>query len=236
MSRQLALGIELDVAATFDSFMDPGSREAVAALRQVSAGVIPGPIWIYGLPGVGKSHLLQAACRLRSERGGSAMYLPLARAAELDPGILEGSDTIDMLAIDDVDAVAGDPLWETALFSAINDALLNGSALLLAAAVVPRDVGFRLPDLRSRAGAHVVYRIAALGDDDLERLVMQRAAERGLRVDAAAVQYLLRRVPRDMHVLDDWLRRLDRESLAARRRVSVQLIRSMFERDGHAPA
>jgi DnaA family protein len=234
MSRQLTLGIELNVAATFDSFMADGSAEAIAALRQVGEGLSPGPLWIYGAAGVGKSHLLQAACRLRSDRGGSAMYLPLAQAAQLDPAILEGSESIDLLAIDDIDAVAGDHEWEVALFSAINSFLLSGSPLLLAAGVVPRDVGFSLPDLSSRVGAHVVYRIAALSDEDLQKLVMQRASERGLQVDATAIQYLMRRVPRDMRVLEDWLSRLDRASLAAHKRVTVALIRSVLERDQHA--
>ena len=233
MSRQLALGIELEVAATFDGYFMEGSSEAVAALRQLSEGLSSGPLWIYGPPGVGKSHLLQAACRARSERGGNAMYLPLTQAHSLDPAILDGAESIDMLAIDDVDAVAGDTSWEAALFAAINGFLMNGAPLLLAAKVLPRDVGFALPDLRSRAGAHVVYRIAPLSDEGLETLVAQRARERGLEFDTSAVRYLLRRVPRDMRVLEEWLSRLDRASLAAQKRVTVALIRSMLARGGH---
>lgn len=233
MSQQLALGIELDVAATFDSFFTEGSAEAVTALRQVSEGLNAGPLWICGAPGVGKSHLLQAACRARSERGGSAMYVPLARFAEFAPAILEGCESVDMLAIDDVDSVAGDERWESALFAAINGFLLNGAPLVLAAAVLPRDVGFKLPDLSSRAGAHVVYRIPTLSDEGLAVLVAQRARERGLQFDASAIRYLLRRVPRDMRVLEEWLARLDRASLAAQRRVTVALIRSILASGGH---
>jgi DnaA family protein len=235
VSRQLALGIELDVAATFDSFLAEGSAEAVAALRHVSEGLSSGPLWICGAPGVGKSHLLQAACRVKSERGGSAMYVPLSQSRQLDPGILEGCEAIDLLAIDDVDAVAGDARWESALFAAINAFLLSGAPLLLAAGVVPREVGFSLPDLSSRAGAHVVYRIAALSDTGLATLVAQRARERGLQLDASAAQYLLRRVPRDVRVLEEWLARLDRASLAAQKRVTVALVRALLAQHGHAP-
>lgn len=234
MSRQLALGIELDVAASFDSFFAADAAEAVTALRQVSDGLNAGPVWLYGASGVGKSHLLQAACRARSERGGSAMYLPLARAQEFDPQILEGCDSVDILAIDDVDAIAGDASWETALFGAVNTFLLNAAPLLLAAGVPPREIGFNLPDLRSRAGAHVVYRLPALSDESLAAIVAQRAVDRGLRFDPAAIEYLLRRVPRDMHELEQWLVRLDRASLAAQRRVTVALVRSTLESEHHA--
>lgn len=231
MTRQLPLELELDVAATFDSFLAEGSEQAVAALRQLSTGVTSGPVWICGEGGSGKSHLLQATCRSSSERGGRVMYLPLSRAQQLEPEILQGCETMDLLAIDDVDAVAGDARWEAALFRAVNDFLLNAAPLVLAARTAPRDVGFRLPDLRSRAGAHVVYRIAALSDESLEELVQQRARARGLSFDASAAQYLLRRVPRDMRVIERWLERLDRESLAAQRRVTVALVRSVLADD-----
>lgn len=235
MSRQLALDIELDVAATFAGFFVEGSAEAVTAVRQLSEGMNSGPLWICGVPGVGKSHLLQAACRAKSERGGRAMFVPLARHEDLDPRILEGIDAIDLLAIDDVDVVAGNAAWEAALFAAVNQALLNESPLLLAASALPGDVGFRLPDLRSRAGAHVVYQLPQLSDEGLAELIAMRAEGRGLNFDSSAIQYLLRRVPRDMHVLEDWLARLDKASLAAQRRVTVALVRSVLA-DDSAPA
>jgi DnaA family protein len=231
MSQQLALGIELDVAASFDSFFAEGSSEALTAVRQLSEGFNSGALWIYGPPGVGKSHLLQAACRRRTERGGNAMYLPLSQAGVFGPAILEGVETLDLLAIDDVDAVAGDPAWEAALFAAVNAFLINGAPLLIAATVLPRDVGFALPDLSSRAGAHVVYRIPPLSDAGLEQLFISRARARGLQCDTSVVQYLLRRVPRDMRVLEQWLVRLDRASLAAQKRVTIALIRSLLESD-----
>lgn len=229
MTRQLALGIELDVAATFDSFLADGAAEALAALRQLCAGAASTPLWICGPDGCGKSHLLQATCREMSERGGNAMYLPLAQADRFDPAILQGCETTSLLAIDDVDAIAGDAAWETAVFTAVNEFMLNAAPLVLSARMPPRESAFGLADLRSRAGAHVVYRIPPLSDESLATLVRQRAQERGLAIDAATTEYLLRRVPRDMRVLERWLARLDTASLAAQRRVSVALVRAVLE-------
>ena len=228
MNRQLALELELDVAASFDSFLAEGSEELLAAVRRSSAGEDFQPLWICGPPSSGKSHLLQAACRATTERGGRAMYLPLARAARFDPAILQGCEALDLLAVDDVDAVAGGGQWESALFAAVNECLLNSVPLVLAARAAPRDVPFALADLRSRAGAHIVYRMTPLSDDGLEKLLASRAIERGLRFDPGALRYLLRRVPRDMRILDDWLNRLDSASLAAQRKVTVALVRSVL--------
>ena len=231
MTRQLPLELELDVAATFGSFVCESSDAALAALRQLSTGAAAGPVWIYGPGGSGKSHLLQATCRAMSERGGRAMYVPLAKAQQLAPEILGGCEAMDLLAIDDVDAIAGQPHWEAAVFAAVNEFLLNAAPLVLAARAAPRDVDFRLADLRSRAGAHAVYRIAALGDESLENLIRQRAQARGMSFDASAARYLLNRVPRDVRVIERWLERLDRASLAAQRRVTSALVRAVLAAD-----
>jgi DnaA family protein len=235
VNRQLALGLELDVAASFETFLVEGSAEALAALRRISNGADSQPLWICGPRSSGKSHLLQAACRAATERGGRAMYLPLARASELEPEVLHGCETLDLLAIDDVDAVAGDARWEAALFAVVNESLMNAAPLVLAAQAAPRDVAFGLADLRSRAGAHIVYRIAALSDEGLETLLVRSATERGMSFDHGALQYLQRRVRRDMRVLEGWLGRLDRASLAAQRRVTVALVRSVLARGDADP-
>jgi DnaA family protein len=235
LGRQLALDLELDVTASFDTFLADGNDEALAALIRVSHGEDSQPLWICGPRSSGKSHLLQAACRAATDRGARAMYVPLARAQQFEPEILRGCEALDLLTVDDVDAVAGDAHWEAALFAAVNESLLNGLPLVLAARPAPREVGFELADLRSRADAHIVYRIAALGDDGLETLLGRRALERGLSFDPGAFRYLLRRVRRDMRVLDDWLSRLDAASLAAQRRVTVALVRSVLEQGPDGP-
>jgi len=212
MNRQLALELELDVAASFDSFLAEGSEEVLAAMRRTSAGADSQPLWICGPASSGKSHLLQAS--------------------HFEPEILQGCEALDLLAIDDIDAVAGVARWEAALFAAVNECLLSAVPLVLAARVAPRDVQFDLADLRSRADAHIVYRLMPLSDDGLETLLARRAVERGLSFDPGALRYLLRRVPRDMRVLDDWLNRLDSASLAAQRRLTVALVRTVLAEAG----
>ena len=226
--RQLALEIELDVAATFDGFFAESGNEVVAALRQLSAGIASTPLWICGPDGCGKSHLLQAVCRAVSERGGRAMYLPLSDRSRYEPEILQGCENMTLLALDDVDAIAGSAVWESAVFTAVNEFMLNAAPLVLAARAAPREIDFGLADLRSRARAHVVYRLPALSDESLEIVVQQRARDRGLTMDVGTTRYLLRRVPRDMRALDTWLARLDRASLASHRRITVALVRAVL--------
>ena len=58
------------------------------------------------------------------------------------------------------------------------------------------------------------------------------AQRRGLQVDEAAIDWLLRRVERDLGSLAGLLDRLDRESLAAQRRITVPFLRQVLGTPG----
>jgi DnaA family protein len=85
-----------------------------------------------------------------------------------------------------------------------------------------------LPDLASRAAGAAVYRLAALGDGERLEALLAHARCRALAIDAAAAAYLLTRVPRDMAQIALWLDRLDAASLAAQRKITIPLIRSVL--------
>ena len=58
-----------------------------------------------------------------------------------------------------------------------------------------------------------------------------RAQRRGLQIDEAAIDWLLKRVDRDLVSLTAMLDRLDRESLAAQRRLTVPFLRQLLSND-----
>jgi len=57
-----------------------------------------------------------------------------------------------------------------------------------------------------------------------------RARHRGLELPEETAQYLLRRLPRDMATLYDWLDLLDVAALAAKRRLTVPFVREVLAR------
>ena len=231
--RQLALGVTLRAAAVFDSFSPGFNAEVLAALRG------PGdvPLWLWGGPGTGKTHLLQAMCAQAAgvQPGASAVttapaaYFPLGRTAALPPGALAGFETCRVLCVDDVDAVAGDEAWERALFRLFNEAAERGTRLVFAAHAAPRRPHWVLDDWRSRAAACVVYQLRDLDDAGRVEALRLRAAQRGLDLPSETSDYLLRRMPRDLSSLFDILDRLDEASLRAQRRLTVPFIRDALE-------
>jgi len=240
--RQLALGVRLRAAAVFASFSPGLNREVLAALRG------PGrePVWLWGNRGSGKTHLLQAVCAEagaaapgetapgetapgETAPGAAAAYLPLDRSVALPPAALAGFESCRVLCVDDVDAVAGHLEWEQALFRLFNEAAELQSRVIFAAASPPRQIEWRLQDWRSRAAACVVYQLRELDEEGRAEALRLRAAQRGLQLPPETLDYLLRRMPRDLRSLFEILDDLDEASLVAQRRLTIPFIRDALE-------
>jgi DnaA-homolog protein len=221
--KQLALGVRLRAGAVFESFWPGQNREAVAALRTPSVT----PLWLWGAPGSGKTHLLQAVC---AAAGGDAAYFPLDGSAALPPEALSGFERTSVLCLDDADAVAGDLKWERALFRLFNEAADLRTRLIFAAAAPPRQGEWRLEDWRSRAAACVVYQLREPDDAGRIEALRLRAAQRGLQLPLETSEYLLKRIPRDLRSLFEVLDELDEASLEAQRRLTIPFIRDALEK------
>ena len=229
--RQLPLDLRLRDHSRFDTFHTDGNGLAAATLKAMAAGAGERQVFLHGGAGSGKTHLLQAACHEAFAQRRSCAYLPLQELQALDPGaVLEGMDGLELLVLDDLQAVAGQPDWERALFGLINQVRERRGQLLLAARAAPEGIGCRLADLSSRLGWGPVFRLDQPGDLQLKAILRKRAASRGLELSGAVVDYLLRHECRDLEVLLSLLDRLDLAALAEQRRLTIPFIREQLRR------
>lgn len=228
--QQLPLAIQLRPEADFADYLPGPNAEAVAAVSGWSEGSGDPFLHLFGPPGTGKTHLLQAACRAARGRNRAAVYLPLGHPG-LAPAVLENLEHADLLAIDDIQVVAGEAAWEQGLFQVYNRLREAGRRLLTSADAPPAELALGLPDLRSRLSWGPGYRLRALGEADCERLLVESAGRRGLELGADAIGYIMRRCPRDPGSLLSLLDELDRMSLRDKRRPSVWLIRQLLQRE-----
>jgi DnaA-homolog protein len=231
--RQLPLGVRLRVGSRFSTFCAGDNAAAVAELGQLAARTGPQVAWLHGPPGSGRTHLLQAACAAAGEAGRAAAYLPMRQLATGAAGVLAGLETLDLVCLDDLEAVAGSAAWERALFGLYNDLVERGGRLAIAAREPPARSGFALPDLASRFAAASVRPLRPLPEDSQGAALAARAAAQGLDLPDDTLQYLLRRAPRDFAALCRLLDEMDAASLAAQRRLTVPLVREVLDRHGH---
>lgn len=206
------------------TYVNPPSG-AIAQLEALASGGSDGWLYLLGPAGVGKTHLLLATCAAAEQAARRVAYLPLAAAVGRLGEALEALEGNDLLALDGIETIAGQRDDEIALFHAFNRARAATTTVLFAANAAPDALGITLPDLRSRLSQCGRIALQPLGEAGRREVLRERAHRRGLVLDDAALDWLLKRVDRDLASLTVVLDRLDRASLAAQRRITVPFLR-----------
>ncbi len=223
-SAQLVLGVGLDDDAQFENFFSSvGNQQPVNYLNAPE----PEPymyLWGNGSPGL--SHLLQAACHKATDEEGSALYLPLADKAQFSPQILQGATSLSLVCIDDLDSIASDSEWESALFTAFNAIRDSHTRLIISAAMAPQHLAIDLPDLHSRLQSGLILQLKELRDEDKLLALQLRARKRGFEMPVAVAEFILLRADRRFSALMKILDELDRTSLQQQRRLTIPLVKS----------
>lgn len=226
--QQLPLTFEPRERFTFDAFVAGRNRLVVDLLRQMACGTGEKQLLLWADKGNGKSHLLQAACNLASQSGMAVCYLPAREIAGGSEHIFEGLEQLELVCIDDIDAVMELPRWEEALFDLINRMREAGKCLLLASGRAPESCDIGLADLRSRLCWGPVFHLHELGDEDKMKAIQKRADLAGLEMTDNVASYLLTHYPRDLFDLFERLDHLDKASMAMQRRLTIPFVKSVL--------
>jgi DnaA family protein len=230
MTTQLPLAWPAPAHFRFDQFDTTGNEDLPALLSAFvqSAGDAV-PLLLVGASGAGKTHLLVAAATLARENGQAATYLALSRWSDFDADALDALASSEVVVIDEIDSITGSREAEIALFDLYNRCRDRGVRLLLASREPPARLALALPDLRSRLSAANLLSLAPLGESARRELLRRRALARGFELDESVIDFLFRRYRRDLPALMELIERLDRESLARQRRVTLPLVRAVID-------
>ena len=230
---QLTLNVHLRDDATFASYHEGPNAHVVRYLRafasQNSTSLLVRQAYLCGAASTGKSHLLQALCTETSRQGGTSIYLPVRQFSGTHAATaLEDLDQTDLVCFDDLDALAGKRDWEIALFNLINNIQASGSALVMAARSRPKDIAIQIPDLASRLLSGPVFQLKRLSDTNKIKALQVYATQRGVVLRDDAARYLLNHYPRNLKQLIAALERLDKVSLATKRRITIPFIKAVL--------
>ncbi len=225
---QLPLVFETRNASSFETLVAGDNELAVGIARQCAQLQGEKQVLLWAESGFGKSHILQACCQLAASQDRTVCYLPAKEILDVDAHALEGLEQLDLICIDDVDAMLGDDRWERALFDLINRCREQGACLILSATLAPEQWPVNLPDLRSRLQWGPVFQLKPLSDEKKIIALQLRANQRGLVLPDNVAQYLLTHFPRDLFTLFERLDELDKASLAMQRRLTIPFIKSVF--------
>jgi DnaA family protein len=224
--KQLALDFANPPLPTLESFVAGRNTELVENLRRLVGGNAPERfIYLWGLPGCGRSHLLKGAVAAAHGNGLSATYIACAPGTQLP----EGNGRMDCFALDDVDRL--DSEQQVAAFHLHNTLRDQHGAFVAAGAAPPVQLRLRA-DLVTRLGWGLVYQVHALTDEDKARALADHAVLRGFSLPPEVCEFLMTRGRRDMPSLIATLDALDRHSLETKRPITVPLARELLRAAG----
>jgi DnaA-homolog protein len=227
VTPQIPLTLKFANDQGFDSFV--GSSDSVATLHAIANGESKEWLYLSGAAGSGKSHLLLATCATAQKQGRRALYFPLTVFAGRLHEVLPDQENADIVCLDGLEHCVGNEQDEIALFHFHNRARTAGAAVIYAARQAPHALAFLIPDLQSRLGQCMRLNLENLGDDGRRAVLLHRASQRGLELDDVVLDYMFKRVGRDLLTLTTLLDKLDRESLAAQRKITVPFLRKLLE-------
>lgn len=218
--HQLPLDLGHRPALGHDDFLvAPSNFQAISGLDQW-------PNWpghalaIHGPAGCGKTHLAHVWQVQSSARLIAAKELRVEDVAFL---AADGA----AIAVEDADA----GVVETALLHLFNLLKENGGSLLLSGRLPPSRWPIALPDLKSRLTAIPIVEVEPADDRLLEAVLVKLFHDRQLRVEQDVIVYLLTRMERSLDAARKLVARIDREALAAGRKVTVPFTRMLLSAD-----
>jgi DnaA family protein len=210
--RQLTLDLLPASPPSLDNFVAGVNGETVSTVTAWLAGELNDTSFcLYGQPGSGKSHLLQAS---------GFDYID----AKAFPS-LSNSPSAQYLAVDNVNYL--DETGQITLFNYFNRLKMAGGMLLTAAPQPPAHLTLR-EDLRTRLGSGLIYRLQPLSDAEKAAALAGQAKERALKLTPESIDYLMRHAPRDMRTLSAFIEALDRYTLEHKRAVTLPLLRELL--------
>lgn len=221
--QQLLLDIAPPASPTLDNFLPGRNVELWELLQRVAANQEQERfIYIWGDPGCGKSHLLQAMNLAMNQKGLSAAHFSCK--TDCDFGV---NETIDCVIVDDVDLL--DIPSQIKLFNLYNQIRDESSAFLIVSGqLAPAQLDLR-QDLVTRLGWGLVYRVHELMDEEKIRAMKHHATNCGFDLPQEVCDYLLRHQRRDLLSLIETVDALGRYSLANKRQITVPLLRELLQ-------
>ena len=228
MAIQLPLAFQLPENASLDNFIPGRNTEILYLLRRLLVSTAEPLVYISGGGQSGKTHLASALCQAASASSLSSAYLPLRELADLPANALQDLHKLDLICLDDVEAIAGLPQWEEAVFVLFNHARDRNTRLLFTADRAPVSLPLGLADLKSRLCWGVSYKLEPLNDEEKIALLLQASAQRGLALQRDVASYILSRYSRNISDLLAILDRLDQASMAAQRKLTLPFVREQM--------
>jgi len=224
----------------------PSNDRACAAALQLceSPAAFPGPLYVFGGVGLGKTHLLEGiAHRLRGAGVGQVVYFTAeafanyfteALRSRTLPAFRNRFRSVDVLLVDDVDFLDGKRGLQEEFLHTLQHLESRGRVVALAADRHPKLLTRTGDELVTRFLAGTVCRVEAPDVEGRLRILERRCAASGRHVERPVLELIAQRFRGSVRELEGALNCLDAYRRVAARQIGVATARQVLgelERD-----
>ncbi len=177
------------------------------------------PLYIYGPPGVGKTHLLYAIANSISQSRPDLNIVYVKGdhfTNELVQAIMNSSTfefkkkyrQADVLLVDDIQFIAGKESTQEEFFHTFNDLFEFHKQIVLTSDRTPNDMSTLEDRLRGRFGEGVMVRIAPPDSDTRRNIIKDKAVKLGLFLNDECVEYVSERLCDNVRQIEGGLKKV----------------------------
>ena len=186
---------------TFENFVTtPSNRLAQFAVKKIcETPDLFNPLYIYGPPGVGKTHLLQAVANEYKRKGLSVICLSSNQfLEEMIEAIKTGTNMefrekyhqVDVLLIDRLQYVAGKESTQEELFNIVEKRLLDHKQTVFAGNAYPTQIPILDQELSARLSGGLCVEIPTSDFEGKAEIIARKMKQNGLDWPIEACRYV----------------------------------------------
>lgn len=233
MFVQMPLKIGLRDEASFETYITEQEALAVAlnALQNALMNNTGSAFYLFGNPGVGKTHLLQAACRFVTEKNQASVYLPIADdSLPLIPDVLIGLEQTMLVCLDDIDQLVGDTKWELALANLLTKSSVQGHTVILSGNQSINDWKIATQELAKALMNVLPIEVKPLEDKTEIISALQRHSQKlGFELPVEVGNFLIKNFSTDLQELLAVLKLLEQATLVEKRRMTLPFVKQVLQ-------
>jgi len=220
--NQLGLPISLDSKMLLDNFI--ANSELVNLIHQLFQKKKGSEIYVYGLTGQGKTHVLQGVVLKALEIDMNAIYIDCIDS--FPEHLFDFIGQLNFISFDNIDLISKEN--QETFFDLYNRARQAGVVILVSGSNLPADLTV-MKDLKTRLSLAAVYKLEELNDELTMDVLNKQMSDRNLTIDSKIYEYLFKNYSRDLNTLVSAMNQLDKASLQSKKAISIPFVKTVLK-------